>query len=119
MMLSVKFQLYTISLLNSQSFNRTSYHTYLAKMTFLMRCILQVTSLGPGPVASLPPLSSVEKWTMPKADYEKLQGTVLAQKKAQQIGRFDPHAPEIGERKLKEMQEEVERRSKSNLFCVE
>ena len=49
---------------------------------------------------------------MPKADYEKRTDSVLAIKKAQQIGRFDPKAPEIRERKLNEMREEVEQRSK-------
>ena len=49
---------------------------------------------------------------MPKADYEKRTDSVLAIKKAQQIGRFDPKAPEIRERKLNERREEVEQRSK-------
>lgn len=87
-------------------------------MTFLMPCILQVTSIGPAPIASLPPLSSVEKYTMPNADYEKRTDSVLAIKKAQQIGRFDPKAPEIRERKLNEMWEEVQQRSNvSNSFA--
>ena len=68
-------------------------------------------------VASLQPLSSVEKYTMPESEYEKLPGTVLAQKKAQQIGRFNPKAPQVREMKVKEMMEEVERRSKSYLFA--
>ena len=50
---------------------------------------------------------------MPESEYEKLSGTVLAQKKAQQVGRFNPKAPEIREMKVKEMVEEVRKRSKS------
>ena len=50
---------------------------------------------------------------MPESEYEKLPGTVLAQKKAQQVGRFNPKAPEIREMKMKEMVEEVRKRSKS------
>ena len=51
---------------------------------------------------------------MPESEYEKLSGTVLAQKKAQQVGRFNPKAPEIREMKVKEMMEEVDKRSKSS-----
>ena len=51
---------------------------------------------------------------MPESEYEKLPGTVLAQKKAQQVGRFNPKAPEIREMKVKEMMEEVDKRSKSS-----
>lgn len=50
---------------------------------------------------------------MPESEYEKLPGTVLAQKKAQQVGRFNPKAPELREMKVKEMMDEVGRRSKS------
>lgn len=51
---------------------------------------------------------------MPMTEYEQRTGTdsVLAIKRDQKIGRFDPKAPEIRERKLKDMREEVEQRSK-------
>ena len=51
---------------------------------------------------------------MPESQYETLPDTVLAYKKDHKIGRFDPAAPEIQERKVKEMWDEVERRSKSD-----
>lgn len=51
---------------------------------------------------------------MPESEYEKLSGTVLAQKKAQQVGRFNPKAPEIREMKVREIMEEVDKRSKSS-----
>jgi tubulin-folding cofactor B len=50
---------------------------------------------------------------MPEATYETLPETVLAYKKSHKIGRFDPAAPEIQERKVKEMWNEVEQRSTS------
>jgi len=39
-------------------------------------------------------LSSVEKYTMSEEAYEKLPASVLAWKKANNLGRFDPDAPE-------------------------
>lgn len=50
---------------------------------------------------------------MPESKYETLSDTVLAYKKDHKIGRFDPAAPEIQERKVKEMWNEVEERSES------
>ncbi|KAI1915994.1 hypothetical protein LOZ53_000902 [Ophidiomyces ophidiicola] len=37
-------------------------------------------------------VSSVEKYTLPTSTYESLPNTVLAWKKAQKLGRFDPNA---------------------------
>lgn len=51
---------------------------------------------------------------MPESKYETLPDTVLAYKKDHKIGRFDPAAPELQERKVKEMWNEVEERSKSS-----
>lgn len=48
---------------------------------------------------------------MPKEQYEALPDTVLAYKKSHKIGRFDPHAPEIQDRKAKDMWREVKENS--------
>ena len=53
---------------------------------------------------------------MPETKYEALPDTVLAYKKDHKIGRFDPTAPDIQERKLKEMWNEVDERSESDEF---
>ncbi|RVX66795.1 hypothetical protein B0A52_08988 [Exophiala mesophila] len=37
-------------------------------------------------------VSSVEKYQMPEAEYEKLEDSVLAWKRRQKLGRFDPNA---------------------------
>lgn len=37
-------------------------------------------------------LSAVEKYTLPTSTYESLPNSVLAWKKAQKLGRFDPNA---------------------------
>lgn len=47
---------------------------------------------------------------MPVDTYSTLPDTVLAYKKSHHIGRFDPHAPEIQQQKIKEAWEEVEQR---------
>lgn len=47
---------------------------------------------------------------MPAETYSSLPNTVLAYKRDHRIGRFDPTAPEMQERKVREMWEEVERR---------
>ncbi|CAD6581115.1 MAG: hypothetical protein ASARMPREDX12_000364 [Alectoria sarmentosa] len=72
---------------------------------------IKVTSLNPNPISALPPLSSVPKYEMPESKYETLSDTVLAYKKDHKIGRFDPAAPEIQERKVKEMWNEVGERN--------
>jgi len=48
------------------------------------------------------------KQEMPKSTYESLPGTVFDYKKAHQIGRFDPNAPEKEAQKVKSMWSEVE-----------
>ncbi|KAF8426658.1 CAP Gly-rich domain-containing protein [Tirmania nivea] len=55
-------------------------------------------------------VSSVEKYTMPGEQYEGLQDTVLAWKKRQQLGRFDPNKPDITQQKVQKMQEEIDAR---------
>ena len=81
---------------------------------FLTFPYLKVSSLTPNPVSTLPSLSSVPKYEMPESKYVTLPDTVLAYKKDHKIGRFDPAAPEIQERKVREMWKEVEERSKSD-----
>lgn len=67
-------------------------------------------------ISNLPPLASVVKYEMPKSAYEEVPETVLAYKKAHKIGRFDPNGPQIQDRKVKEMWEEVDKRSTSPTF---
>lgn len=52
------------------------------------------------PPAARPNLTDttgVEKFVLPEAEYEKKQDSVLAWKKAQKLGRFDPEAPSQAE----------------------
>lgn len=52
---------------------------------------------------------------MPTSTYETLPSTVLAWKKANKLGRFDPSATEMERKKVEEAWREVEARSKR--FC--
>ena len=57
-------------------------------------------------------LSAVPKYTMPSSEYETRSDSVLAWKKAQKLGRFDPDAPSIEEQKIRASEREVEERGK-------
>jgi tubulin-folding cofactor B len=58
--------------------------------------------------------SSVEKYQMPETQYEQLSDTVLAWKKKQKLGRFDPNAKsakEMAEERRSKDEEEIKRRA--------
>ncbi|KAF2250622.1 hypothetical protein BU26DRAFT_267068 [Trematosphaeria pertusa] len=55
-------------------------------------------------------LSSVPKYTLPSAEYETRTDSVLAWKKAQQLGRFDPDAPSLEQQKIRASEREIEER---------
>jgi tubulin-specific chaperone B len=52
----------------------------------------------------------VEKYVMPEDEYEKKTDSVLAWKKAQKLGRFDPDAPSQEQAKLAAFEREVAER---------
>lgn len=51
---------------------------------------------------------------MPEADYESRKDSVLAWKKAQKLGRFDPDAPSIEQQKVLAAEREVQERGESH-----
>ncbi|KAJ9666148.1 hypothetical protein H2201_003827 [Coniosporium apollinis] len=55
-------------------------------------------------------VSLVEKYSMPAEEYEARNDSVLAWKKAQKLGRFDPNAPSIEEQKVRALEREIEER---------
>lgn len=57
--------------------------------------------------------SNVEKFTLPIAEYQARTDSVLAWKKAQKLGRFDPEAPQIVQEKSDASFAEVEHRGES------
>lgn len=58
-------------------------------------------------------LSAVEKYEMPSTEYESRTDSVLAWKKAQKLGRFDPNALTIEQQKIRASEREVEERGLS------
>ncbi|KAK3946168.1 CAP Gly-rich domain-containing protein [Diplogelasinospora grovesii] len=65
------------------------------------------------PAGARPNFSStegVEKYVMPEEEYEKKTDSVLAWKKAQKLGRFDPNAPSHEQAKIAAIAREVETR---------
>lgn len=62
--------------------------------------------------------SGVEKYVMPEEEYAKKTDSVLAWKKAQKLGRFDPDAPSHEQAKIAAFAQEVEQRGiKIGLRC--
>lgn len=58
---------------------------------------------------------------MPAEEYESRSDSVLAWKKAQKLGRFDPEAPSIEEHKIRAIEREIDERGKFanlNQSCV-
>jgi hypothetical protein len=52
---------------------------------------------------------------MPSTEYENRADSVLAWKRAQKLGRFDPNAPSIEQQKILASEREVEERGKIRL----
>jgi tubulin-folding cofactor B len=55
---------------------------------------------------------------MPTEEYETRTDSVLAWKKAQKLGRFDPSAPSIEQQKILASEREVEERGKLHTFVA-
>lgn len=53
---------------------------------------------------------------MPTAEYETRTDSVLAWKRTQKLGRFDPDAPSIEEQKILASAREAEERGKFDIF---
>lgn len=69
----------------------------------------------PGARENYTDTSNVEKFVLPVEEYEARKDSVLAWKKAQKLGRFDPNAPHILQEKANASFAEVEQRGET---CV-
>ncbi|KAI5368186.1 Putative Ubiquitin-like domain, CAP Gly-rich domain, Ubiquitin-like domain superfamily [Septoria linicola] len=69
-----------------------------------------VDTRPPGARTNYTDVSSVEKYELPKDEYENRTDSVLAWKKAHKLGRFDPNAPSIEQQKINTSYREVEER---------
>ena len=64
----------------------------------------------PGARTNYTDVSAVPKYEMSAADYEHRPDSVLAWKKAQKLGRFDPNAPSLEAQKVQASHREVQAR---------
>ncbi|POR38172.1 Cell polarity protein alp11 [Tolypocladium paradoxum] len=64
----------------------------------------------PGARPNYTDTSGVDKYVMPEEEYEKKSDSVLAWKKTQRLGRFDPNAPNHEQAKLEALDQEVRQR---------
>ncbi|KAF2715864.1 hypothetical protein K431DRAFT_289871 [Polychaeton citri CBS 116435] len=64
----------------------------------------------PGARTNYTDVSRVEKYEMPAQEYEGRTDSVLAFKRAQKLGRFDPNAPALEQQKIQESYREIEER---------
>ncbi|WPH04235.1 Hypothetical protein R9X50_00712400 [Acrodontium crateriforme] len=77
-----------------------------------------VDTRPPGMRPNYTDVSAVEHYELPKDEYENRKDTVLAFKKAQKLGRFDPNAPNIEQQKIDQTFREVEQGNvKVNARC--
>ncbi|KAJ4307137.1 hypothetical protein N0V88_000514 [Collariella sp. IMI 366227] len=74
---------------------------------------LELLIVDTRPASARPNFSSsagVEKYVLPAEEYEKKTDSVLAWKKAQKLGRFDPNAPSHEQAKIAGILQEIEDR---------
>lgn len=76
-----------------------------------MLIITQVTDTRPsGLRENFTDVSAVKKYEMPKDEYEARTDTVLAWKKTQKLGRFDPSAPSVEQQKIDAIDRDIQER---------
>ncbi|KAK7755899.1 hypothetical protein SLS62_002186 [Diatrype stigma] len=86
-------------------------HTYLSAFPLAAYAELHVLDTRPaGARLNLNDTSGVEKYVMPPEEYEKKSDSVLAWKKAEKLGRFDPNAPSLEKAKVEAFAQEIRRR---------
>lgn len=70
-----------------------------------------VDTRPPGARENYTDTSKVDKYVMPEEEYAKKSDSVLAWKKAQKLGRFDPNAPDHEQAKILAMEQEISQRN--------
>jgi tubulin-folding cofactor B len=87
-------------------------NTPLSNFPIVRYAELHITDTRPpGSQLNLNDTAGVEKYTLPEEEYEKKTDSVLAWKKEQKLGRFDPNAPSHEQAKITALQDEISQRS--------
>ncbi|KAI1266242.1 CAP Gly-rich domain-containing protein [Xylariaceae sp. FL1019] len=86
--------------------------TLLSSFPLVPYAELQITDTRP-PAArlNLTDTSNVDKYVMPAEEYEKKSDSVLAWKRAEKLGRFNPDAPTLEKAKIDAVNQEISSRS--------
>ncbi|KAF7559897.1 hypothetical protein G7046_g4256 [Stylonectria norvegica] len=85
--------------------------THLASFPLVPYAELHVIDTRPaGSRPNYNDTSGVDKYIMPEEEYEQKSDSVLAWKKAQKLGRFDPNAPSLLVAKVDAYQQEIDQR---------
>ncbi|KAK3315306.1 CAP Gly-rich domain-containing protein [Apodospora peruviana] len=85
--------------------------TYLQTYPLSPYAELRVTDTRPAGVRpNFSNAAGVEKYVMPEEEYEKKSDSVLAWKKTQKLGRFDPNAPSHEQTRIMATAQEIESR---------
>ncbi|KAF2206954.1 hypothetical protein CERZMDRAFT_63085, partial [Cercospora zeae-maydis SCOH1-5] len=80
--------------------------------------LLVTDTRPPGSRSNYTDVSSVQKYEMPRDEYESRTDSVLAWKKAHKLGRFDPDAPSVEQQKIDASYREVDdRHIKQGVRC--
>lgn len=86
-------------------------NTMLAKFNLVPYAEIHVADTRPpGMRANYTDVSTVPKYEMPPDEYEQKTDSVLAWKKSQKLGRFNPAAPTLEQAKLHAFDEEISNR---------
>ncbi|RYP68724.1 hypothetical protein DL769_005445 [Monosporascus sp. CRB-8-3] len=83
-------------------------HTFLSGFPLTAYAELHVLDTRPpGARLNLNDTSGVEKYVMPPEEYEKKSDSVLAWKKTEKLGRFNPQAPSLEKAKIDAFEQEI------------
>ncbi|KAK8094518.1 Cell polarity protein alp11 [Apiospora hydei] len=86
-------------------------NTYLSSFPLTPYAELQVVDTRPaGQRPNYTDTSGVDKYVMPADEYEKKTDSVLAWKKAEKLGRFNPDAPSLEQAKIDAFLQEIKSR---------
>lgn len=86
-------------------------NTQLSRFPLAPYAEIHVTDTRPpGMRSNFTDVSQVAKYELPTEQYEKLDDSVLAWKKNNKLGRFDPNAPSLEQAKLQAYETEIKNR---------
>jgi len=84
-------------------------NTQLVAFPLVADAEVHVTDIRPpGARPNYTDVSGVDKFILPIEEYEKKSDSVLAWKKSQKLGRFDPNAPTLEQAKVASFQSEIQ-----------